>query len=122
MKIIPTAYKEILNFSGTSNRSDFIHYVLSVVVTLFLASIVSMVLATFSENLSYFFTYTFLMFFVILNLIVSTSVSIRRLHDTGKSGWWFLLSLFPLVCFGLIIYLMLAKSQNFEINNLEDDH
>jgi uncharacterized membrane protein YhaH (DUF805 family) len=29
------------------------------------------------------------------------AVSVRRLHDTGRSGWWFLIGLIPLV--GLIL-------------------
>ena len=30
-------------------------------------------------------------------LIPSIAVSIRRLHDTGRSGWWFLLGVIPVV-------------------------
>jgi len=31
-------------------------------------------------------------------------VSVRRLHDTGRSGWWFLLYFIPIV--GLIVFLV----------------
>ena len=35
---------------------------------------------------------------VMLALVIpSFAVGVRRLHDTGKSGWWILLSLLPLV-------------------------
>ena len=37
-------------------------------------------------------------------LIPSIAVCVRRLHDIGKSGWWFLLILIPLV--GSIILLV----------------
>lgn len=37
-------------------------------------------------------------------LIPSLAVSVRRLHDIGKSGWWLLLSLIP--CLGSLILLI----------------
>jgi uncharacterized membrane protein YhaH (DUF805 family) len=37
-------------------------------------------------------------------LLPSLGVTIRRLHDTGRSGWWILISLIPLV--GAIILLV----------------
>jgi uncharacterized membrane protein YhaH (DUF805 family) len=36
----------------------------------------------------------------------SLGVLVRRLHDTGRSGWWFLIGLIPLV--GPIILLVFA--------------
>lgn len=37
-------------------------------------------------------------------LIPGLAVTVRRLHDTGKSGWWVLLFLIPLI--GLIVWLV----------------
>lgn len=37
-------------------------------------------------------------------LIPSIAVAIRRLHDTGRSGWWLLITLIPLV--GAIVFLV----------------
>lgn len=30
-------------------------------------------------------------------LLPAIAVTVRRLHDTGRSGWWFLLNFIPLV-------------------------
>lgn len=30
-------------------------------------------------------------------IIPSIAVSVRRLHDIGKSGWWYLISFFPYI-------------------------
>lgn len=39
-------------------------------------------------------------------LLPSLAVSVRRLHDTGKSGWWILISLIPVIgTIILIVYL-----------------
>jgi len=37
-------------------------------------------------------------------LLPSIGVGIRRLHDTGRSGWWLLISLIPLI--GAIVLLV----------------
>jgi len=39
-------------------------------------------------------------------LIPSLAVSVRRLHDTNRSGWWLLIGLVPLL--GLIVLLVFA--------------
>jgi len=39
-------------------------------------------------------------------LIPNIAVSVRRLHDTGRSGWWNLICLVP--CIGLILIVWLA--------------
>lgn len=40
-------------------------------------------------------------------LIPSLAVSVRRLHDTGRSGWWYLINFVPLVG-GLILLIFLV--------------
>jgi uncharacterized membrane protein YhaH (DUF805 family) len=44
-------------------------------------------------------------------LIPSLAVSVRRLHDTGRSGWWLLLALIPLVGPIVLIVFMVQDSQ-----------
>lgn len=40
-------------------------------------------------------------------LLPQIMVGIRRLHDTGKSGWWLLISIVPLV--GIIVLFFMAQ-------------
>lgn len=42
-------------------------------------------------------------------IIPNLAVSVRRLHDTGKSGWWILVSLVPFI--GGIWFLILAATE-----------
>ncbi|MCM3600019.1 DUF805 domain-containing protein [Robertmurraya korlensis] len=39
-------------------------------------------------------------------LLPSIAVSVRRLHDIGRTGWWMLLSFIPVI--GLIVLLVFA--------------
>jgi uncharacterized membrane protein YhaH (DUF805 family) len=44
-------------------------------------------------------------------LIPSIAVGIRRLHDTGRSGWWLLISLIPLVGTIILIVFLATEGQ-----------
>lgn len=40
-------------------------------------------------------------------LVPSLAVTVRRLHDTGKSGWWYLLSFIPFGGLVLLVFYIL---------------
>jgi len=44
-------------------------------------------------------------------LLPSLAVSIRRLHDTGRSGWWLLIGLIPLVGTLVLLIFTVLDSQ-----------
>ncbi len=44
----------------------------------------------------------------VLYMIATVSYGVRRLHDFDKSGWWYLLSLVPLVNFVFALILLFA--------------
>jgi len=39
--------------------------------------------------------------------IPSLALSVRRLHDTGRSGWWFLINLIPYVG-GIVMFVFMV--------------
>ncbi|MGG3927050.1 DUF805 domain-containing protein [Metabacillus fastidiosus] len=48
-------------------------------------------------------------------LLPSLAVTARRLHDIGKSGWWILISLIPLI--GAIVLLVFTCQDSEEGSN-----
>ncbi|WP_088329397.1 DUF805 domain-containing protein [Lacimicrobium sp. SS2-24] len=44
-------------------------------------------------------------------LIPSIAVTVRRLHDSGRSGWWFLLVFIPVLGGLILLVMMLFDSQ-----------
>lgn len=44
-------------------------------------------------------------------LLPSIAVSIRRLHDTGRSGWWLLIAFVPLIGFIVLLIFMVQDGQ-----------
>lgn len=87
------------NFNGRARRKEYWYFVLAN----FLISIVTNVLVFVSDSLSFVGIIVGLALF-----IPSLAVTIRRLHDTNKSGWYLLLGLIPLVNFYLL-YLMFVE-------------
>lgn len=44
-------------------------------------------------------------------LIPSLAVSVRRLHDTGRSGWWLLIALIPILGGLVLLVFMVLDSE-----------
>jgi len=52
--------------------------------------------------------------FYLIMLVPNLSVSVRRLHDIGKSGWWLFIGLIPLVGSLLLLVWSLMDSEEGE--------
>ncbi len=90
LEAIKTCFGKFMTFSGRARRSEFWwFYLLNFIIGCipFLGWIWGLIV-----------------------LIPSIAVGIRRLHDTGRSGWWYLLVLVPLVNL-LLIYFFICDSQ-----------
>jgi uncharacterized membrane protein YhaH (DUF805 family) len=97
---MPDAVRSVLTkyatFSGRARRSEYWWFYLAYVIVSIVASIIDGLLGV-----------TVLTIIVSLGLLIPTlAVSVRRLHDIGKSGWWLLIGLIPLV--GAIILIVFA--------------
>ena len=85
-------------FDGRAGRAEFWWFVLA-------SAIIGIALSTLGRA-----SVVFLVLYAIYALgvlIPSIAVTVRRLHDTSRSGWWYLLVLIPLVG-GIILIVFLA--------------
>ena len=85
-----------LNFNGRARRKEFWMYTLVHLVILLLTGLIGM--------------WPFTIYFV-LTVIPSVGVGIRRLHDTGRSGWWILIANVPPIMI-LYYYFMLSEGDS----------
>lgn len=96
-------YFEVLKkytlFTGRARRSEYWYFVL---VNLGIVVVLGMVDALIRRNIGFSPFGTIYSLAVLLPFI---GVSMRRLHDIDRSGWWLLLGLVPLVGLVLIVYL-----------------
>jgi uncharacterized membrane protein YhaH (DUF805 family) len=97
-------YLEVLKkytlFTGRARRSEYWYFVLFNVV----AGIVLAMLDTGIRKITGIGPLG--MLYGLAVLVPGIAVSIRRLHDTDRSGWWLLLGLVPLVGLVLIVFLV----------------
>ena len=99
--------KNYTNLSGRARRKEFWYFVLVQIGLTVLAMILDTVVFG-SESESFNVGVAFGM------LVPSIAVTIRRLHDTSRSGWWFLISLVPLL--GILLIVFLASDTKPETN------
>lgn len=85
---ISTCFRNYVTFDGRARRSEYWWWALFAGLVLVAARLVSLSIYGLA--------------FVVL-LLPSIAVATRRLHDTGRSGWWQLLDLVP---FGAIVILV----------------
>ncbi len=88
------ALKKYATFSGRAQRSEYWYFVLfNVIISLVAGAIDAMIGEANIISTIY----------MLAVLIPSLAVTVRRLHDTDRSGWWTLISLVPLVGFIVLI-------------------
>jgi uncharacterized membrane protein YhaH (DUF805 family) len=103
------ALKKYAVFSGRSRRKEYWMFTLFYLIFAVAAAILDNLLGMAVEDIGYGPLYGL---FVIAMLIPSLAVSVRRLHDVGKSGWMILIALIPIV--GGIWLLVLLVSDSDE--------
>ena len=97
--------KKYAEFKGRSDRAEFWYFVLLNAIVSIVLSIISSIIGDHERN-------------VLGNLYSlavfcpSLAVGMRRLHDIGKSGWWTLLGLIPIVGWIWLIVLFAQKSDS----------
>ena len=92
------------DFSGRAPRSEYWWFYLLFIVAYLLAMIVDSVIGS-----SLFANYGIVTVLVVLGLFIpSLAAGVRRLHDTDRTGWWYLIALIPLI--GAIVLLVFLVS------------
>jgi uncharacterized membrane protein YhaH (DUF805 family) len=81
-------------FSGRARRSEFWWYALFAAIVYIVAGIIDAAIG--NQLVGYLVALAL--------LLPSLAVTVRRLHDTGRSGWWILIGIIPLI--GAIVLLV----------------
>ncbi len=103
-------YLEVLQkyavFSGRASRSEF--WLFSLVHAVILG-----VLATISLQAQWFI-YVYGLYALAL-IIPVLAVTVRRLHDTGRSGWWWFIGAIPVIGWIILIVFLVGSSDHDNI-------
>ena len=84
---ISVCFKKYATFSGRASRSEYWFFYLFYVIMLLVGLTVEMVVGI--SDLSYLFTVPF--------WLPGLAAGVRRIHDTGRSGWFVIVPIYNLV-------------------------
>ena len=94
------------DFNGRARRKEYWMWTLYYTIVLLFAMVLDNVLGLnfelFGQDLGYGWHYITV---AITHLIPGLGIVIRRLHDVGKSGWFYLIILIPLIGFIWVLVL-----------------
>ena len=94
MKWFLIVLKKYADFTGRAQRAEYWFFTLFYLLFFLALSLVDGAVGLF--NAAYGLGLLGGLF-VLAMIIPSIAVSVRRLHDTSRSGWWLLISLIPLI-------------------------
>jgi uncharacterized membrane protein YhaH (DUF805 family) len=99
-------------FGGRARRKEYWYFFLfNIIITIVLA-VVDGVTGTLSPEAGIGLLGGI---YALVVLIPAIAVAVRRLHDTGRSGWWLLISLIPLI--GAIVLIVFFATDSNPGNN-----
>jgi uncharacterized membrane protein YhaH (DUF805 family) len=98
-------YLEVLKkytvFDGRAELKEYWWFSLFSFIIIIVLSVIDIVTGTFNVNVGLGLLGGI---YTLAVLIPSIAVSVRRLHDTDRSGWWLLINGIPLI--GVIVFLV----------------
>jgi uncharacterized membrane protein YhaH (DUF805 family) len=95
------ALKKYAVFSGRARRKEYWYFVLFNIIVAIVLSLIDLLLGTFSSasNIGLLSG-----IYGLAVIIPTLAVTVRRLHDIDRTGWWILINLIPLI--GTIVLLV----------------
>lgn len=95
---VKTCFSKYVGFEGRATRPEYWWWVLFVFAVAIVMGVLK--LGTIGN------------LFSLATLLPSIAVGARRLHDIGKSGWWQLIGLIPLIGWLVLIYWAVQPSES----------
>jgi uncharacterized membrane protein YhaH (DUF805 family) len=93
---VQSVLSQYVGFSGRARRSEYWYFFLFYVIVAIVIGIIDAIIG--STVLGVILSLAF--------LLPSLAVTMRRLHDIGRAGWWILIGLIPLI--GAIVLIVFA--------------
>jgi uncharacterized membrane protein YhaH (DUF805 family) len=97
---VRSVLSQYASFSGRARRSEYWFFYLAVVIVSVVASILDLIIGV--QILGWIVAAA--------TIVPSISASARRLHDVGRSGWWQLIGIIPIIGWILLIVWLATDS------------
>ncbi|QOW09224.1 DUF805 domain-containing protein [Kaistella flava (ex Peng et al. 2021)] len=114
MKWYLKVLRQYADFSGRARRTEFWMYALFNMIFAITAAVLDNILGLkFNEQIPYGFIY---LLYGLATFIPGLALAVRRLHDVGKSGWFYFIAFIPII--GAIWLLILFVTEGTPGSNL----
>lgn len=102
-----SAFKKFADFSGRARRKEYWYFFLFNILISMALGFLDAASGNFNDGAMFGL---FGGIYALAAFIPGLSLSVRRLHDTGHSGWWFLICLLPFIGVFVFLYFMIKDS------------
>lgn len=113
-----TCFSKYSTFSGRASRKEFWYWYLFTCLTNILAFLslllLSLIFAGTASGIGMGEVFVINGIWNIIIFLPNLAVTVRRLHDTGHSGWYYLISIIPLI--GVILLFVALCTDSVEDN------
>lgn len=99
---IKSCFSKYATFSGRASRSEFWWFQLFCLLYILVTAVINII--PILGQIIWFLL-------LLLLLLPSLAVQVRRLHDIGKSGWWWFINLLPIIGPFLLFFWNLTDSE-----------
>ncbi|MDD1796196.1 DUF805 domain-containing protein [Enterovibrio makurazakiensis] len=103
--------KKYAVFKGRARRKEYWTFILVNIVVSFVLGYVDQLVGSYNAEAG---IGTLGMVYAVAVLVPTLAVTVRRLHDTDKVGWWAFLSIVP---FGVIVLLIMQAFEGTKGSN-----
>jgi uncharacterized membrane protein YhaH (DUF805 family) len=107
MNAYSSFFKKYATFSGRARRQEYwMAYLFNMIAIVLLVAVDTALLGLTEQGAGILSG-----IYMIAIIIPSLAVTVRRLHDTDRSGWWILISLVPLVGILLLVFMCMEGTR-----------
>lgn len=112
LKSYNSTLKNFANFSGRTGRSEYFKFLLIFLIISILTGIITAIIQQDELKI-------FIKFLYGLHYFPFLAASVRRLHDTNRTGWWLLLNFTGIGAIITNVFLACPSSEDDNKNNID---
>lgn len=101
-----SAMRKYATFSGRAPRKEYWMFTLIYIIIAIVAGVLdAFIFGLAAESIGILGGIV-----ALVHIVPSIAVGVRRLHDTNRSGWWYLIIFIPLIGILVMLYWMIKAS------------
>lgn len=107
MDYVKSVFSKYADFTGRARRSEYWYFQLFNFLVM-LAVYIPLIAFLVAESQLFILPAILLVLYALATIVPTLAVIARRLHDTGRSGWYYLMGFIPLVG-GIILLIFFCE-------------